>query len=102
MIIKNETIVETNIYYKATDSKSELLFSSYSPKHTKYIQHSVVASFKNPNNAGVQNKRLLALKQALLEKVPSHNWGRKGRCQSKTHLVIKKRQNQSGYNANYL
>ena len=34
-IIKNGTEIQTDIFYKPTDSKSYLLFSSCHPKHTK-------------------------------------------------------------------
>ena len=35
LIIKNETTIETDIYFKPTDSKQYLLYTSCHPKHTK-------------------------------------------------------------------
>ena len=67
LIIKNNMNIETDIYFKPTDSKQYLLFSSCHPKHTRTnIPFNLARRICTiVSNINTRNKRLLELKKIL-------------------------------------
>ena len=70
LIIKKETMIETDIYFKPTDSKQYLLFTSCHPKHTRTnIPYNLARRICTiVSNTDTRDKRLYELKQILIER----------------------------------
>lgn len=70
MIIKDDTELSTDIYYKATDAKQYLTFSSCHPSHTKRsISYNLARGICTiVSNRSKRDERLYELKQAFLNR----------------------------------
>lgn len=70
LVIKKNSKIETDIFYKPTDSKQYLLFSSCHPKHTRInVPYNLAKRICTiiPNTE-LRDRRLFELKTSLLER----------------------------------
>ena len=70
LVIKRDTEIETDIYFKPTDSKQYLLFTSCHPKHTRTnIPFNLARRICTiVSNLETRNNRLTELQEILIER----------------------------------